>query len=140
MNTRKEHVGSCLCGAVGVVAGTASNRIDACHCNMCRNWGGGPLLAVECASDVVFGGEEHISRFDSSEWAERGFCAKCGTHLFYRLKSDDHYAIPVGLFDSGADWKLEDQIFIDEKPAFCSFAEKTRNRTGDEVFAEYQEK
>lgn len=137
MESRTEHRGSCLCGAVRVKATTKSNNIGICHCTMCRKWGGGPLLAVECGNKVEFTGAGQITTFNSSEWAERGFCQQCGTHLFYRLKKDGHYAIPAGLFDNADDWKLTEQIFIDQKPAYYSFAEATSNLTGQEVFDQY---
>lgn len=137
MDSDTEHRGTCLCGSVRVLAKTKSNSIGACHCTMCLKWGGGPLFAVECNSDVQFEGEECISTFNSSEWAERGFCRECGTHLFYRLKQDRHYAIPVGLFEGSRQWVFSEQIFIDEKPSFYSFAETTRMLTGAEVFAQY---
>jgi hypothetical protein len=70
-------------------------------------------------------------------WAERGFCQKCGAHLFYRLKQEGHYAIPVGLFDSNDRWILAEQIFIDQKPSFYSFKEETKDLTGEEVFTQY---
>ena len=99
--------------------------------------GGGPLLAIECGSDVQFVGTDSISVFSSSDWAERGFCRKCGSHLFYRLKQEGHYAVPVGLLDEGEQWVFDQQIFIEEKPAFYAFANQTKNLTGAEVFAQY---
>ncbi|GAB3291995.1 GFA family protein [Parahaliea aestuarii] len=137
MQNPLQHRGSCLCGAVSITATSKSEHIEACHCDMCRKWGGGPLLAVECAGDVSIDGNDHISIFSSSEWAERGFCRHCGTHLFYRLKEGDHYALPVGLLDSEADWELTGQIFIDQKPAYYDFAQHTRNLSGEEVFAQF---
>jgi hypothetical protein len=53
------------------------------------------------------------------------------------MKKDGHYAVPVGLFENGKPWIFDQQIFIDEKPAFYSFANQTKNLTGDEVFAQY---
>lgn len=137
MDSKTEHQGTCLCGAVRITARTKGNSIGACHCTMCRRWGGGPLFAVECDSDVEFEGVEHVSTFGSSEWAERGFCQTCGTHLFYRLKQEGHYAIPVGLLDDGDQWEFTEQIFIDEKPSFYSFTQQTNDLTGEEVFAQY---
>lgn len=137
MESDTNHRGACLCGAVQVVAKAKSSSIGACHCTMCTTWGGGPFLAAECGRDVQFEGADSISTFASSDWAERGFCRECGTHLFYRLKQEGHYAIPVGLFEPSDQWVLAEQIFIDEKPAFYSFAEPTRNLTGAEAFAEY---
>ncbi|MBE9216826.1 GFA family protein [Plectonema cf. radiosum LEGE 06105] len=137
MTNEVERRGSCLCGAVSVSIKTKTNNVDACHCNMCRKWTGGPLFAIECSGDVNFEGNENISVFDSSEWAERGFCCKCGTHLFYRLKQQQYYAVPVGLLDDDENFVLEKQIFIDQKPQFYSFANQTQNMTGEQVFAQF---
>jgi hypothetical protein len=105
---------------------------------MCRQWGGGPLLVIECDSEVSFSGEENIGIYQSSEWAERGFCNKCGSHLFYRLKSPNHlYYIPVGIFDNIEGLVFSHQVFIDEKPEYYSFANQTKNLTGAELFAQF---
>ncbi|WP_282100132.1 GFA family protein [Thauera aromatica] len=39
--------------------------------------------------------------------ADRGFCRKCGSHLFYRLKKGPHYVLAVGLFDDIKRWALK---------------------------------
>lgn len=137
MNMIPEQSGSCLCGSVSLIATPKRYHVGACHCETCRKWGGGPLLVVECGGDVRFDGAKNISVYNSSEWAERGFCQQCGTHLFYRLKQCEMYAIPVGLFDDNEHWQLTDQVFIESKPAFYSFVEKTTNLTGAELFAQF---
>ncbi len=129
--------GSCLCGAIRITAKNISKNVGACHCSMCRKWGGGPLMAIDCGTDVSFEGEENISVFSSSEWAERGFCNKCGSHLFYRLKASQQYIMPVGLFDDNKIFVFDHQVFIDEKPSFYSFANETSEMTGAEMFAMY---
>ena len=131
------NIGSCLCGAVRVAVSATDNRVGACHCRMCRTWGGGPLLTIECEDAVGFEGHDNITVFDSSPWAERGFCRTCGTHLFYRLKKEGHYAIPAGLLERQEPLVLAKQVFIDEKPAFYSFANETECLAGAEVFAQY---
>ena len=93
-------------------------------------------MEVDCGS-VLFEGEENISIFDSSEWAERGFCCKCGSHLFYRLKESNQYMMAVGLFDCDKDLVFGHQLFIDEKPSFYSFSNETTNMTGAEVFEKF---
>jgi hypothetical protein len=138
MADSKERSGNCLCGAVCVTGKTNGDGVAACHCTICRNWGGGPLLAVDCGADFRIDNEASVSVYPSSEWAERGFCRQCGTHLFYRLKQGPRYFVPVGLFGEGASWALVHQIFIDEKPDFYSFANPTANLTGAEVFAQFQ--
>ena len=132
-----EGKGSCLCGAVGIIAKSINKLVGACHCSMCRKWGGGPLLAVDCGQNVSFEGEENISVYNSSDWGERGFCKKCGSHLFYRLKENKQYIIPAGLFEDQEFFVFDHQVFIDHKPAFYSFANKTTNMTEAEIYEMY---
>ena len=127
--------GSCLCGKVKISTTSTNNQVGACHCNMCRKWGGGAFLAIDCGSDVCFEGEENIGVYQSSEWAERGFCKKCGSHLFYKFKPNHQYYIPVGIFDNDESLVFDHQVFIEEKPTYYSFANKTKNITGAELFA-----
>ncbi len=127
--------GKCLCGAVQFTA-AASKEIDVCHCGYCRRWGGGPLLAVHCGADVQFTGIEQIGVYASSDWAERAFCTRCGTHLYYKLLANGEYAIPVGVFESDA-FELTSQIFIDNKPPYYDFANQTPMLTEQQVMAQY---
>ncbi|MDJ0702618.1 MAG: GFA family protein [Leptolyngbyaceae cyanobacterium MO_188.B28] len=129
--------GRCLCGAVRITVKNLSKNVGACHCNLCRKWGGGPLMAVDCGADVSFEGEENISVFNSSAWAERGFCNKCGSHLFYRLKANNQHIMPVGLFDDEDQFVFDHQVFIDEKPSFYCFSNETHDMTGAELFAKF---
>jgi len=129
--------GRCLCGAVHVTASESANQVGACHCSMCRRWGGGPFMAIGCGSDVLIEGRENLSVFESSKWAERGFCNNCGTHLFYRIKETGDHMIPVGLLDGDETLELHHQVFIDEKPSFYCFDNETEDMTGAQVFAKY---
>tara|TARA_R110002110_G_scaffold414951_1_gene646744 strand:- start:35429 stop:35851 length:423 start_codon:yes stop_codon:yes gene_type:complete len=127
--------GQCLCGAVKIQTSALQTHVGACHCGMCRNWGGGPMLTLQCEGEVSFEGKNNISLFDSSEWAERGFCRHCGTHLFYRLKQNQQYYLPVGLFNLDEELSFDHQVFIDKKPLFYHFANDTKNLTEAQVFA-----
>jgi len=128
---------SCLCGSVRITAINPSNKVGACHCGMCRKWGGGPYMEIDCGTDITFKGEENITVYDSSSWAERGFCKKCGSHLFYRLKETGQHMVAVGLFDDQAHFVFETQVFIDKKPSFYSFLNKTNDLTEKDIFDMY---
>lgn len=132
-----EGTGQCLCGAIHFSVKKMNYGVDACHCGMCRRWGGGPLMVVDCGKDVVFEGEENISVYDSSAWAERGFCKICGSHLFYRLKESKDHQILVGLFHDQDHFKFNLQVFIDRKPTFYSFTNKTKKMTEAEVIEKF---
>lgn len=123
--------GRCLCGAVRLGSPDA-REIGACHCGFCRRWGGGPLLAVHCGPQVRIEGGDQVTVFASSEWAERAFCSRCGSHLYYRLLATGEYFVPAGLFESD-DFELASQIYIDRKPGYYAFANSTPMLTEQQV-------
>ncbi len=137
MTDIREANGSCLCGEINISAKSMNTHVGACHCSICRKWGGGPLMAVECGTEVSFSDNELITTFNSSEWAERGFCKQCGSHLFYRLKVNNFHYMPVGIFDDSDDVVFDHQVFIDFKPDYYEFANTTKNLTEAEVFAQH---
>jgi hypothetical protein len=137
MDSSKVNTGICLCGKVSFTANHASNSVGSCHCRSCRKWGGSAYMEVDCGADVEFSGEQHISLYNSSEWAERGFCKHCGSHLFYRLKANKFHMIPVGLFDDDSNFEFKRQVFIDHKPDYYGFENKTECLTGEQLFALY---
>jgi hypothetical protein len=128
--------GKCLCGVISIRT-TDKKIVDACHCGMCRRWGGGPALGLACGSDVQVDGVEKLKVYQSSEWAERAFCGECGTHVFYRLLPTNAYFVPAGLFQDGIEFEFKEQIFIDRKPSYYEFANQTTNMTEAEVFAKF---
>lgn len=131
-----EHSGKCLCGAVRYVAEVGETHYRACHCGMCRRWSGGPVLAVS-VREIRFEGAENIKRFDSSDWAERGFCKVCGSNLFYRLKQADRYSISAGTLDDETAFHLAGEIYVDHKPAGYDFAGDHPRLTEAEALAQF---
>jgi len=128
--------GTCLCESVELSV-SHDNEFGACHCGMCRKWGGGPYMAVHTKSYEVNKGHKQIKTFESSEWAERGFCSDCGTHLFYHLKATNEYVVPLGLFQIENEFAFKEQIFIDQKPSSYSFSNQTEKLTEQEVFDKF---
>jgi len=128
--------GHCLCGAVTLTFPDA-RMVGVCHCNMCRRWSGGPLLALAIEGALTVDGQEHATIYASSDWAERCFCSKCGSHLYYHVKGLNHYSVPAGLIQEDKQFELSRQIFIDEKPDYYALANETPKLTGAEIFAQY---
>jgi hypothetical protein len=81
--------------------------------------------------------DTNLGVYRSSEWAERCFCKKCGTALFYRLVGKGQHYVSAEAFDDRSGYALASQVFIDEKPSYYEFANKTHNMTGAEVFAAF---
>ena len=76
--------GHCLCGAVTITLDNPVQQVEICQCGMCRRWGGAFYSAQSGDNPQVTGANE-ITEFRSSEWAERAFCSKCGSNLWFRF-------------------------------------------------------
>ena len=128
--------GHCLCGAVRFTVDSVDPEFYACHCNMCLRWCGGPFLSVTTA-EPKFEATEHLAVFDSSEWAERGFCRVCGTNIFYHVKEVAEYDINTGTFDDTSSFKMIGEIFVDQKPAMYEFSGDHPRLTGAEAIERF---
>jgi hypothetical protein len=108
---------------------------------MCRRWTGSAFIGVDYRDGgIKFEKNDSLKWFNSSDWAERGFCTNCGSSLFYRLKDNDSFlAISAGTLDLPSGLKLEKEIFIDEKPDYYDFAGDQKKLTGAEFFASLQD-
>jgi len=128
--------GHCLCGAVTVrIAGPHDPRPGACHCRMCQRWSGGLFLCFNAdAGGVTVDGP--VTRFASSDIAERAFCSVCGSHLWMRDNTGKTYDLMPGLFDEARDWPLRSEVYADRAMASMRLQGDHRRATK----AEYEQK
>jgi len=124
---------NCLCGAVKITAEQVNPKFTVCHCQSCRTWGGAPYFAVQCGTQVTIEGDDKVKMYESSSWASRGFCTKCGTHLFYKLKAIGEYNMPVGLFPDLEGLEMDMQYFSDARPSYYCFSNQTKEMTAAEI-------
>lgn len=78
--------GGCHCGAVRYELEGRSDAIPGrlCHCSDCRRSAGAPMVAWSAfAASGLRMTKGAPKRINSSGMAWRGFCADCGTGLFY---------------------------------------------------------
>tara|TARA_B100000989_G_C19413600_1_gene415450 strand:+ start:544 stop:843 length:300 start_codon:yes stop_codon:yes gene_type:complete len=73
--------------------------------------------------------------YAASPWGERCFCKQCGSSLFWRMKDGSFHAVSLAALEDANDFSFHSEIFIDEKPAYYSFAGERLCMTGAEVFA-----
>lgn len=133
--------GSCVCGAVSFTITTPVSETGACHCSMCRKWSGGVFLGVQVPKGgIEISGEENLTVYTSSEWAERVFCKVCGASLFYRVTApgpmNGEMHVGFGTLNDQKDVALTGELFIDLKPETYAFSGDGRHQmTEAEVFA-----
>ncbi len=132
-----DRTGKCLCGAVTFTAKSLGDA-SACHCGMCRRWSGGIWLGVS-TKDLTFTQADAVQTIQSSQWAERGFCNKCGTSLFYRVTADGkfagHTSVSVGCLDDASGIEIGREWFIDRKPEGYTLAGDHEKVTEAQVMA-----
>ncbi len=119
--------GSCLCGKVTINLTGVAKEITVCHCSLCQKFHGGPMFALApCSADqMALQGVKWLRRYDSSEWAQRGFCSQCGSSLFFYLKEAHTYFFAAGLFGNMPEAVLSEEIYTKDQPHFYHFAEPT---------------
>ena len=98
--------GRCLCGAVRYRVDGPLRDILICHCEECRRWHG-HVSACSAArrEDLVLvepGGLRWINSPHSDAGARRGFCAQCGSSLFWDAPDRPTVSIAAGTLDETA--------------------------------------
>jgi hypothetical protein len=88
---------------------------------MCQRWTGGLFLCFEAeAAGVALSGP--VTRYASSDFAERAFCSVCGSHLWMRNNDGGAFDLMPGLFDESRDWPLRSEVYSDRAMASVRLA------------------
>jgi hypothetical protein len=116
--------GSCLCGAVRFEVEGELAEPDACHCSQCRRWSGHFWASTNVPREAfTLHGEDKVAWYRSSERIRRGFCASCGSVLFWGPPDWDKIAIAMGAFDLPTGTRLEKHIFVASKGDYYDIAD-----------------
>ena len=117
--------GSCLCGGVAyTLKGELRNSV-ACHCLQCRKTSGHYVSATQVGPDQLkITRDETLSWYQSSAKAQRGFCSRCGSSLFWR-HDDDGGAVSVmsGTLDGMTGLNTENHIYVADKGDYYDIAD-----------------
>lgn len=138
MAEETKKTGACLCGEVRFSLTPHEPNYNICHCSMCRKWSAGPFMSVHCAGDLTFEKDAGLSWYQGSEWAQRGFCTKCGTSLFWRLAENPEImtCVSVEALDDAEAFKLNRHIYADAQPQRYDFADDCPRVTEAELLEE----
>ena len=129
--------GGCQCGAVRYRLIAEPTGASICHCRMCQKASGAPFMAfggVRLKEFIVTNGA--IATFSSSDIAERGFCAQCGTPLTYRLLSSDRISVALGSLDDPNSIEPQSQLGLESKVRWLPEALTLPGRRTDEWLAQ----
>ncbi|BAI72197.1 glutathione-dependent formaldehyde-activating GFA [Azospirillum sp. B510] len=92
--------GGCLCGGVRFLLAERPDGVVTCHCSQCRRFHGhfGAYITVP-RDTVTFDADGTLSWYRSSSFAERGFCGRCGSSLFWKGDGKREIEIAAGCLD-----------------------------------------
>ena len=108
--------GGCHCGAVRYRASDVSPQVTECHCTLCRKQAGHRFASTGTqTSKIAIEGAGNLTWYRASPDAERGFCATCGSHLFWKRSDEDYSAILAASVDEPTGLSMAKHIFVDHK-------------------------
>lgn len=117
--------GSCLCGEVRYSLDGELRPSVACHCEQCRKTSGHYVSATQVeAAQLKITHSTTLQWYQSSPKAERGFCNRCGSSLFWR-HAEDGGAVSVmsGTLDGATGITTAKHIFVADKGDYYDIAD-----------------
>ena len=97
------YAGGCACGAIRYEADAEPINPHYCHCQLCRQSVGAPVVAWVNFPEATFrwvqGAPEY---FASSPLMRRGFCSRCGTSLC-TVEDDGYVCVTIASLDRAAE-------------------------------------
>jgi hypothetical protein len=111
--------GGCQCGAIRYALYARPDRAGLCHCRMCQKAVGGPFTAWCNVRRENFAWTRGTpGTFRSSSAAERGFCPRCGTPLYFAyIKRPDSISMAIGSLDTPGAVRLSEVDGIESRLA-----------------------
>lgn len=107
--------GGCLCGAVRYSVRIADADAYLCHCRMCRRATGSVSIAFKNVAQADVTWESGPDWYRSSPFAERPFCARCGTSLGFRFLEGENMDLTVASFDDAGYFRCTSHFGVESR-------------------------
>jgi hypothetical protein len=118
--------GGCLCGAVRYETHGVLRPVVMCHCKQCQRQTGSVMAATASRlQDFRLLAQEPLRWFAASSEAQRGFCANCGSTLFWQAHGRDYVSIAAGTLDDTRGLHIACHIFVADKGAYYEIEDDT---------------
>ncbi len=111
--------GGCLCGAVRFTVSERPLGVVDCHCSQCRRFHGhtGAYITIPRTA-VALERADTLVWYRSSAEAERGFCGRCGSSLFWRGDGLELMDVAAGALDQPTGLTTVRHIHTASKPDY----------------------
>jgi hypothetical protein len=115
--------GSCLCGAVRYEVTGPLRPVIVCHCTQCRKQTGSFMHATAAGNaDLSIVENRGLKWYRTSATASRGFCAECGSVLFWKADGAEHTTFTAGSLDGETGLAIDGHIFCDDAGDYYEIA------------------
>lgn len=92
--------GSCLCGGVRYRLSGPLRGVINCFCSQCRKTSGHHVAATRVRREnLELIDDQTLCWYQSSASAERGFCNRCGSNLFWQQIDSGMVSVMAGTLD-----------------------------------------
>ena len=120
--------GGCLCGQVRFQVSGPLRPVVACHCRQCRKTSGHFVAATSARREHV-SVQGDVTWFHASETARRGFCATCGSSLFWD-GAGENLSIHAGALDGQTGLTLKGHIYCADKGDYYAIGDDLPQAAG----------
>ncbi len=110
--------GRCLCGSVRYEVRGPLRDVLLCHCEECRRWHGHIAACAAARKEELVllesSGLRWIDSPRSDAHARRGFCADCGSSLFWDAPDRETISISAGTLDPPTGLRVTAHWFVSQ--------------------------
>ncbi len=112
----ERHTGRCLCEGVRYEVLGPLPDIITCHCSQCRRTSGHYFATTRAQTENLhLIASETLTWYRASDFAERGFCSRCGGNLCWRPIGGKTTSILAGTLDPPTHLRIGSHIFVADK-------------------------
>jgi len=123
----EKRTGGCHCGAVTFTVTGPVREVIYCHCEQCRRQSGHFVAATACDDgQLAVAGAGSLTWYAASDTAKRGFCATCGSLMFWKANGSARTSIMAGSFDRPSGLTASHHIHVDDKGDYYAIADGLR--------------
>ena len=109
-------IAKCLCGGIKIKITGKLRQVINCHCSQCmKTHGNFAAYTNSPEENITYISKSTLRWYNSSNFAKRGFCSKCGASIFYKIKKSNTISISAGMFSNPTKLKTHSNIFTKKK-------------------------
>lgn len=118
--------GSCLCGDVRFELRGPLDDVIVCHCTQCRKQTGHQWASTHTAdADLCVTSSRSLRWYRSSETAQRAFCDRCGSTLFWNRDGSAVTSVCTGVINGPTGLAIAGHIFVADRGDYYTLGEPT---------------